>query len=250
MLDLIKPKAITRSGVWSDSATWKDRRLPTNDANVLIPNGAVVTLDRAESARLGAIRIEGSLRFATDRDTGLLVETLLVTPAGVLMIGSAEHPIAPDKTARIKRQGRFEGSLPEELLGKTTRELWQQHRLAVAGVVAPADATTAPRINGLIGAPANYLAEVRPASVQTDRTAGFQLTCVSANEKQAWHDPTPSDLRNGWNLVTRTIGGQPRSFLIFAGEAKPMGKKGDQYSKPQPAFIKPKSDPGAKPGAK
>ena len=105
MLGLVKIADITHtavaSGAWSDARIWKDGRLPAADANVLIPVGITVTLDRVEPARLRAVRVDGRLTFAPDRDTALLVDTMIVLPSGGLVIGTPEHPIAAEKSARI-----------------------------------------------------------------------------------------------------------------------------------------------------
>ena len=105
MLGLVKDAEITHTavatGAWSDARTWKDGRLPANDANVLIPRGITVALDRVEPARLRAVRVDGKFMFAADRDTSLLVDTIIVTPDGELQIGTPALPVAVGKTARV-----------------------------------------------------------------------------------------------------------------------------------------------------
>jgi hypothetical protein len=105
MLALVPPTAATHTAVsdgrWSDVATWKDGKLPTADANVLIPHGKTVTIDKVLSAALRTVRIDGKLEFAPDRDTCLTVDTLVVAPGGELTVGTLKNPIAADKRARI-----------------------------------------------------------------------------------------------------------------------------------------------------
>ncbi|HEX8911266.1 MAG TPA: G8 domain-containing protein [Humisphaera sp.] len=105
LLDLLPVAAATdvsaRDGDWSDPRTWKAGRLPAADADVVIPEGTSVTLDRALPSAVRSVRIDGTLRFATDRDTALTVETLVVTPGGRLTVGTPDRPVAAGKTARV-----------------------------------------------------------------------------------------------------------------------------------------------------
>jgi hypothetical protein len=105
LLGLVKDADIThtaiRDGAWSDARIWKDTRVPAGDANVLIPKGVSVALDRVEPARLRTVRVDGRFIFAPDRDTALLVDTMIVTPDGELQIGTPALPVAAGKTARI-----------------------------------------------------------------------------------------------------------------------------------------------------
>jgi hypothetical protein len=105
MLALVPPAAAThtavRDGRWADAATWKDGKLPGVNADVVIPKGKSVVADEVLSASLRTVRIDGLLVFATDRDTSLTVDTLVVTPDGELTLGTLNTPVAPDKRARI-----------------------------------------------------------------------------------------------------------------------------------------------------
>lgn len=105
LLDLTPDSAVTHTviqdGLWSDKETWNDGRLPSADANVLIPPGRTVTLDHVSSIAMRTVRIDGKLQFATDRDTALLVDTLVVSPGGRLVIGTPSQPIAANKQARL-----------------------------------------------------------------------------------------------------------------------------------------------------
>ncbi len=150
--------------------------------------------------------------------------------------------------ATMKRLGRIEGSVPTELLDRTTRDIAQQYGIAIAGAVAPANAISEPRFHGLIGVVvAKYQPEIRPVSNHADHAAGYHFAAISAGpqrEKQQFTDPTPHDLRDGWNLVMTKVQGDVRSFLILAGEVKPQAKKGcgtpdAPNGKPNPKNAKP-----------
>ena len=79
-MDLAKPEEATHvataSGDWSSASTWQGGRIPDQGSRVLIPEAHSVTLDRELASELEWLRLNGELRFATDRDTELSVDTL------------------------------------------------------------------------------------------------------------------------------------------------------------------------------
>jgi hypothetical protein len=105
MLHLVDPERMThvavRDGRWAEAATWKDGKMPTANANVHIPLGKTVTFDTVSDVALRSLRIDGSLRFATDKDSTLLVDTIVVPPGGELTMGTPATPIARERRARI-----------------------------------------------------------------------------------------------------------------------------------------------------
>ncbi|MEM7432611.1 MAG: G8 domain-containing protein [Pseudomonadota bacterium] len=90
----------TQSGTWADTATWNGN-LPSPGAIVHIPEGVVVTLDNMNTTRLETVRVDGTLRFATDQDTELRLDTLYSSCSGVFEIGTTDNPVAPDVSARV-----------------------------------------------------------------------------------------------------------------------------------------------------
>jgi hypothetical protein len=60
-----------------------------------------VTYDGRSDAPLFTLRVDGGLAFATDADTRLVVDTMVVSPSGRLEIGTAENPIEADVKAEI-----------------------------------------------------------------------------------------------------------------------------------------------------
>src|SRR5262249_10895825 len=83
--------------------------LPGNGDNVWIPNGVSVTVDGQEPGALRSVLVNGLLTFAPDRNTSLLVNTVVVgtddnptgLPQGQLDIGTAAAPILPQYTASL-----------------------------------------------------------------------------------------------------------------------------------------------------
>jgi len=110
LLDLLpsgsETAAAVQSGPWSDPATWGGA-LPGPGDDVLVPAGVSVTYDlldpggEAPLTRLRYLRVDGELRWATDRDTRLFVDTLFSSPSGRIAIGEPAEPLLAEFTAEI-----------------------------------------------------------------------------------------------------------------------------------------------------
>lgn len=83
-------------GDWNDPGTWHNGRVPDADARVLIPEGIAVTYSQENDASLFTVRVDGVLDFATDRDSRMLVDTLVVSPSGHLIMGTEDDPVRPN----------------------------------------------------------------------------------------------------------------------------------------------------------
>jgi hypothetical protein len=105
LLDLVPTSTAThvavKSGSWFDPATWQGGKIPNDGARAYIPEGFSVTYDGESAARLKTLRVDGTLQFAADRNTKMVIDTFVVAPAGKLSIGTQSNPIKADKTARI-----------------------------------------------------------------------------------------------------------------------------------------------------
>ncbi len=112
LLDLLPPGAATitavQNGPWSAPATWGGT-LPSPGDDVLIPVGVSVVYDvfddndgsGADQTRVRYLRVDGELRWATDRDTALCVDTLFSAPGGAIVIGDESDPIPVGVRAEI-----------------------------------------------------------------------------------------------------------------------------------------------------
>lgn len=112
VLDLVKYADVTHTftnatgnGLWSDASNWASNGaravLPTDGSKVLIAAGQTVIVDQKISARLYSVRVDGTLQFATDRDTQLLVDTVVVTDTGRFYMGTATNPIDAKYEAKL-----------------------------------------------------------------------------------------------------------------------------------------------------
>jgi hypothetical protein len=72
-----------------------------DDEVLEIGHDAVLTFDVANERRIRAIVVYGTLAFATDRNTTLLVGDLVVAPPGSLIVGTEEAPIEDAYKAEI-----------------------------------------------------------------------------------------------------------------------------------------------------
>jgi hypothetical protein len=117
--------------------------------------------------------------------------------------------------------GEAASYIPKELLGLTNQQMWDRYGLAIGGIVAPANAFTDPKIRGLIGDPANYLPDLKLVSAKYSNVlTGYRLVYRDAAGTKIT-DPTPVNLRAGWNLITRRIGGNLRTFLVYGDVTAP-----------------------------
>ncbi|MCG8671443.1 MAG: G8 domain-containing protein [Pseudomonadales bacterium] len=89
-----------QSGDWSNLDTWGGS-LPGNGAVVHIPEGMEVTIRGVQSARLETVRIDGALKFSTDTNTELQVDTLFSACSGLLEMGTESQPIQENVKARV-----------------------------------------------------------------------------------------------------------------------------------------------------
>lgn len=92
-------------GDWTDAATWRGGNVPTHGAFVLIPNGRTVTYDNNERYRLDRIRVDGTLTWALDQSTQMLVETIIGTRGSSIIMGSAGNRLPSQYTATVTISG-------------------------------------------------------------------------------------------------------------------------------------------------
>jgi hypothetical protein len=89
------------SGDWTNPAVWSNGVVPTADARVVISSGTTVRFNAYMNTAIDTLRIDGKLQFATNINTQLKVDTVVVTTTGVLHIGTAADPVQNNVTARV-----------------------------------------------------------------------------------------------------------------------------------------------------
>lgn len=90
------------NGSWFDPNTWASGEVPGAGAKVWIPEGVEVAYDGQSPVSLFTVRVDGALDFATDVNTFMEVDTLLVSPTGRLTIGTVDNPVAANVEAVIQ----------------------------------------------------------------------------------------------------------------------------------------------------
>ncbi len=112
-----------RSGNWSDPSIWSTGTVPGTGDDVVIDTAHTVVYDVVSQAAIHSIHVRGKLSFSHTVDTELNVGMLIISPAptvdlnancsfnhfpgsythrAVLEIGSREHPIPQNITARVR----------------------------------------------------------------------------------------------------------------------------------------------------
>lgn len=89
------------SGDWFDPNTWDTGEIPGEDAKVVIPDGVSVSYNGVSDDSLYWLRVDGELDFATDINTQLVIDTFVVSPDGVLTIGTSDNPVQDNVSAQI-----------------------------------------------------------------------------------------------------------------------------------------------------
>jgi hypothetical protein len=109
------------SGDWTNPAIWQNGQVPSAGAKVVISSGATVRFNAvmSPSQAIKWLRIDGTLTFATNLNTDLRVDTIVVYTNGRLHIGTATAPIADNITARV--------IIPD---GGPVDTVWDPHRLS------------------------------------------------------------------------------------------------------------------------
>ena len=207
------------SGDWTNPGIWEGGAVPTENATVAISTSAVVTVDTVIQPRFKSIAIDGTLRFATDVNTELWVDTLTSGVDGVLEVGTAVDPIAPNVTARVvfADLGPIDKSVDPHQLGRgavlhgqtTMMGAPKTHRITVGTFPKAGDSTlvlssvpTGWRIGDVIvvtGSQGNTSDEVRVVT----NINGETITLDRALELD--HVPPKSDLNLWVANLTRNI---------------------------------------------
>ncbi|MHC4841920.1 MAG: G8 domain-containing protein, partial [Planctomycetota bacterium] len=89
------------SGNWHDPGTWRHLAIPDDLSQVVIMSDVEVVLDRVNDVVHKTIRVDGTLRMATDTNTTLRVDTMVIGRAGHLHVGDAENPVANGVNSRL-----------------------------------------------------------------------------------------------------------------------------------------------------
>lgn len=206
------------SGDWSSPETWGGA-MPGTGSLVHIPAGVTVTVDTRLDPEIERIGVDGTLRFATDVNTELKVDTLVTTPSGTLEMGTPEQPVADGVVASLQfaDDGPIDRSQDPGLLsrgallhGRTVVQGGEvTHRATVASFPRAGD--TSIQVNGpLIGWDAGDEIVITgtdgPTSDEIRTISGVNGTTVRfATPLQRDHVPPAADLDLYVANLTRNV---------------------------------------------
>jgi hypothetical protein len=107
-------------GDWFDPNIWSDGEVPGDGAKVLIPQGVTVDYGGVSDASLFTVRIDGTLDFATNQNSQMIFDTLVSSPTGHLIIGTADDPVDAnvDVDLIVADNGRIDTSWDPMLLSR------------------------------------------------------------------------------------------------------------------------------------
>jgi G8 domain len=105
VLDLVPLNAVDRevvqSGSWSNAATWSGGELPKSGENLYVPEGKSLSVDIVSDLSLGNVRVDGIMKFATNKNIKIKLDTLIVTQTGTFEIGSEQARVPSSKKIEI-----------------------------------------------------------------------------------------------------------------------------------------------------
>lgn len=93
--------AAVKDGDWCNPDTWHNRTVPGDHARVVIPVNTKVTYNQQDDSRLHTVRVDGTLAFASDTSSRMIVDTFAVDPRGSLIIGTETNPVSPNAKVEI-----------------------------------------------------------------------------------------------------------------------------------------------------
>ena len=167
MLALVKRNQATstsvRSGNWSDPQTWGGT-LPAANGRIVVAAGHTVTVDQQFADSYMTVRVDGTMQFATNANTELRVDTVVVDPSGTFLMGTASNPIQSNVTAKLVIDDLNNGfetqdsNSPDYDPRKLGQGLLAHGRTEIHGAVKTGNATT----NGASAGDVTITLDVRP----------------------------------------------------------------------------------------
>ncbi len=94
-------RRVVKSGSWSNPSIWSGGKLPAASENLHIPQGMSVLVDVVNDNALGTIRVDGTIKFATNKNVRLKLDTLVVTSTGTFEVGSESARVPAANTVEI-----------------------------------------------------------------------------------------------------------------------------------------------------
>lgn len=89
------------NGNWFSGSTWSSGNVPVAGENVYIPDDITITYNGSSNEAINWLRINGELKFSTNINTKLVVETIVVDTEGKLRMGTSANPVQSSYTCEV-----------------------------------------------------------------------------------------------------------------------------------------------------
>ena len=223
--DLVRDEIIThtavRSGLWSDASIWEGGAVPQAGARIKIAEGVEVKLDFVNKTPIERLRIDGKLTFATNVDTGLVVNTLVILHEGELEVGTEANPVQTGIEAKIIIQGQ----ILEDDLNQIGLGILNHGRLTMWGEKKTEQATLLknPAVNSkeleLAEVPVNWrvgdVLIVAGLDVWKDRDQQLLITSINGNKVQVTGFKENGDVDPAWRGMNVGVNAAMGDFTTF-----------------------------------
>jgi G8 domain len=94
-------RSVVKSGSWSDPTTWSGGTLPKAGENLHVPQGKTLLVDVVSDTSLDTVRVDGVIKFATNNNVRIKLDTLVVTQTGTFEIGAENNRVEQAKKVEI-----------------------------------------------------------------------------------------------------------------------------------------------------
>ena len=131
----------------TQDSRWSDLHIREGD-RIVIAQGVTVTIDDVfNDVTAYWIRVDGALKFKTDVNTGIRVDTIIVTTTGKFEMGSETEAIAADVEAKVIFQGKTDIDRAWDPLG-FSRGLISHGEVSIRGANKTGYATVTEALKG------------------------------------------------------------------------------------------------------
>lgn len=94
-------RQVIKSGTWSDPATWSGGETPKANEDIYVPESKSLLVDTNSETNMRTVRVDGAIKFATNRNVKLKLDTLVVAPSGSFEIGSEANRVPANRKVEI-----------------------------------------------------------------------------------------------------------------------------------------------------
>jgi G8 domain len=94
-------RQVVKSGTWSNPATWSGGEVPKANEDIYVPESKSLLVDINSETNIRTVRVDGAIKFATNHNVKLKLDTLVVAPSGSFEIGSEANRLPANRKVEI-----------------------------------------------------------------------------------------------------------------------------------------------------